>query len=124
MDTHSIKHNDVKLANILLEEIAVEEHSHDGEGDTSLETQTTQQHLKARSVSPSVRPIIADFGISKDLSIRSRNVIFRGNFEYLAPEQIDHIASGLKADVFSMGCCLLMLFAAASEGGNGVNKEL
>ena len=66
--------------------------------------------------------MIADFGISK-LYRRGAQTMFTGaTVEYLAPEQINHVESGLKADIFSMGCCFLLLFAAVCEGGNGVER--
>jgi hypothetical protein len=42
--------------------------------------------------------------------------------EYLAPEQANHIESSLKADMFSMSCCFLLLFAAVREDGDGVER--
>jgi serine/threonine protein kinase len=96
---HSIKHKDIKPENLLLHCPPY------GSGQT-----------------PRVLPVIADFGISK-IYRRGAQTMFTGaTVEYLAPEQINHVESGLKADVFSMGCCFLLLFAAVCEGGKGVER--
>jgi len=69
-----------------------------------------------------VLPIIADLGISKVYQSGASTKFTDATVQYLAPEQIHHLGSGLKADVFAMGCCLLLLFAAAHSGGAGVRR--
>jgi serine/threonine protein kinase len=67
-------------------------------------------------------PIIADLGISKVYRPGASTKYTNSTVQYLAPEQIYHLESGLKADIFAMGCCLLLLFATAHSGGAGLRR--
>jgi serine/threonine protein kinase len=53
---------------------------------------------------PNVRPIIADFGISKEYVIGAKTT-FQGTPQYLAPEQVAEESSTPQSDIFSLGCC-------------------
>jgi serine/threonine protein kinase len=97
LHAHSIKHKDLNPRNILLHEV-----------------------FNLADEQPHIQPIIADFGISKLYRPEGRTMFTDATYMYLAPEQISNTESGLKADMFSMGCCLLLLFAAACKGGSGV----
>ena len=63
---------------------------------------------------PRIRPIIADFEISKG-SFTGIKSTFHGTDQYLAPEQIDRIASTPESDVFSLGCCFAWIFSVLSS---------
>jgi serine/threonine protein kinase len=93
---NNIKHKDIKPENLLLHQ--------------------SNPH------SPIVQPIIADFGISKIYEPGGKTAYTNATVDYLAPEQIKHIESGLKADIFSVGCRFLLMLGAACDGGRGVRK--
>lgn len=69
-----------------------------------------------------VIPVIADLGISKIYRPGVSTKFTNSTVQYLAPEQIHHHESGLKADIFAMGCCSLLLLAAAHSGGAGLRS--
>jgi serine/threonine protein kinase len=78
---NSIKHKDLKPDNILLLDESNGDYLH-----------------------PKVRPIIADFGISKEYVVGARTT-FQGTLQYLAPEQVAEESSTPQSDIFSLGCC-------------------
>jgi serine/threonine protein kinase len=78
---NSIKHKDLKPDNILLLDESNGDYLH-----------------------PKVRPIIADFGISKEYVAGARTT-FQGTLQYLAPEQVAKESSTPQSDIFSLGCC-------------------
>ncbi|KAF7953792.1 uncharacterized protein EAE97_001191 [Botrytis byssoidea] len=88
---HLIKHKDIKPNNVLL--------SYDS----------------ARGI----RPIIADFGESKVFREGGTTNYSKSTYEYLAPEQVDHTDSSLKADVWQMGCCFAFLVVILHKGSQG-----
>jgi len=55
-----------------------------------------------------VRPIIIDFGISKE-HIDGATTANTGTYEYKAPEQIKNREPTLASDVFSLGCCFALM---------------
>lgn len=78
---NSIKHKDLKPDNILLLDESNGDYLH-----------------------PKVRPIIVDFGISKEYVVGARTT-FQGTLQYLAPEQVAEESSTPQSDIFSLGCC-------------------
>ncbi|KAF7961037.1 hypothetical protein EAE96_000705 [Botrytis aclada] len=88
---HSIKHKDIKPDNILLYDDS------------------------ARGI----RPIIADLGVSKVFRQGGTTNYSKSTYHYLASEQVNHTESGLKADVWQMGCCFAFLLVILSEGSRG-----
>jgi serine/threonine protein kinase len=94
----SIFHKDIKPENLLL--------------SVPVDPKCTEQ----------VIPIIADLVISKFYRPGASTKFTNSTVQYLAPEQIHHRESGLKADIFAMGCCSLLLFAAAHSGGVGLRR--
>ncbi|KAF7888488.1 uncharacterized protein EAF02_003029 [Botrytis sinoallii] len=88
---HSIKHKDIKPDNILL--------YHDS--------------------TKGIRPIIADLGESKVFRQGGTTNYSKSTYRYLAPEQVNHTDSSLKADVWQMGCCFAFLLVILSEGSRG-----
>ncbi|KAH7136992.1 kinase-like domain-containing protein [Dactylonectria estremocensis] len=86
----SIKHKDLKPENILL-----------------FEPRTAD-----------ITPLITDVGISK-LSIHGALTNFtKSTYQFLAPEQVRHEESTLKADVWQLGCCFALLLAVAHGGAS------
>ena len=79
-----IRHKDIKPHNILL----------------SFESQISER--------PGVRPIIIDFGISKE-HIDGATTANMGTYEYKAPQQIKKQSPTLASDVFSLGCCFTLI---------------
>lgn len=57
---------------------------------------------------PEVRPIIIDFGISKE-HIDGDTTANTGTYEYKAPEQIKKQDPTLASDIFSLGCCFALI---------------
>lgn len=57
---------------------------------------------------PEVRPIIIDFGISKE-HIDGDTTANTGTYEYKAPEQIKKQDPTLASDIFSLGCCFTLI---------------
>ncbi|KAI4706681.1 hypothetical protein J4E89_008748 [Alternaria sp. Ai002NY15] len=55
-----------------------------------------------------VRPIIIDFGISKE-HIDGATTANTGTYEYKAPEQIKNQDPTLASDIFSLGCCFALI---------------
>ena len=55
-----------------------------------------------------VRPIIIDFGVSKE-HIDGATTANTGTYEYKAPEQIKNREPTLASDVFSLGCCFALI---------------
>jgi len=55
-----------------------------------------------------VRPIIIDFGISKE-HVDGATTANTGTYEYKAPEQIKNQEPTLASDVFSLGCCFALI---------------
>ena len=98
----SIKHKDIKPDNLLLLYIGP---SHSGSD--------------ASASQPIVRPIIADLGISKIQRPCATTNFTKATYSYLAPEQITHTESTLKADVFSMGCCFALALGVICNGYQG-----
>jgi len=94
----SIRHKDLKPENILL---FIENSKND-----------TKSRLR-------VRPIIADFGISKEW-VQGAKTTFNGTRQYLAPEQLQQLESTPKSDIFSLGCCYAMIQAVISGGQRAV----
>ncbi|KAF5868585.1 putative serine threonine-protein kinase chk2 protein [Botrytis fragariae] len=88
---HSIKHKDIKPDNILLYDDSTR----------------------------GIRPIIADFGESKVFRQGGTTNYSKSTYHYLAPEQVNHTDSSLKADVWQMGCCFAFLLVILSEGSRG-----
>ncbi|TGO18507.1 hypothetical protein BTUL_0009g00250 [Botrytis tulipae] len=88
---HLIKHKDIKPNNVLL----------------------------SKESAGGIRPIIADFGESKVFREGGTTNYSNSTYEYLAPEQVDHTDSSLKADVWQMGCCLAFLVVILNKGSQG-----
>ena len=101
---NSIKHKDLKPDNILLFDESNGDYLH-----------------------PKVRPIIADFGISKEYVVGARTT-FQGTAQYLAPEQVAEESSTPQSDIFSLGCCFAWVqsilcskpWTAGSEDEQGI----
>jgi serine/threonine protein kinase len=87
LHTNSIKHKDLKPANILLLDES------NGEAEY-----------------PRVRVIIADLGISKASTIGAPTS-FVGTELYMAPEQLAKESSSTKSDIFSLGACFAIIQA-------------
>jgi serine/threonine protein kinase len=85
LHTNSIKHKDLKPANILLLDES------NGEAEY-----------------PRVRVIIADLGISKASTIGAPTS-FVGTELYMAPEQLAKESSSTKSDIFSLGACFAII---------------
>lgn len=67
-----------------------------------------------------VRPILVDFGISKQHILGSRTSN-GGTYCYLSPEQIENsLEPSLKSDVFSLGCCFIFIEAVLHSGREGL----
>lgn len=88
----SIKHKDLKPANILLQ------HEHSGDA---------------------VTPLITDVGVSKIQISAAKTGYDDSTYQYLAPEQHDHVSSTLQSDVWQLGCCFAELLAMARGGSAG-----
>ncbi|KAF7910857.1 uncharacterized protein EAF01_002366 [Botrytis porri] len=88
---HSIKHKDIKLDNILLYDDSTR----------------------------GIRPIIADFSVSKVFRQGGTTNYSKSTYHYLTPEQVNHTDSSLKADVWQMGCCFAFLLVILTEGSRG-----
>ena len=95
-----IKHKDIKPSNLLL-------------------FRELEPDLKKISNSWGVRPIIADLGVSKLLKPDSSTNFTHSTFDYLAPEQVHHVDSTPKSDVFAMGCCFANILAIWCAGSKG-----
>lgn len=90
----SVKHKDLKPENILLFE--------PGTAD--------------------IAPLITDVGVSK-LSFHGAPTNFtKSTYQFLAPEQIRHEESTLKADVWQLGCCFALLLAVAHGGASAFRQ--
>lgn len=93
---HEIRHKDLKPANILLLNRPNKDHA------------------------TGVRVILADLGISKRF-IHGAETSFQGTYSFLAPEQIERTGSTHKSDIFSLGCCFVMVEAALHAGKDGLS---
>ncbi|KAH7125847.1 kinase-like domain-containing protein [Dactylonectria macrodidyma] len=70
-----------------------------------------------------ITPLITDVGISK-LSFHGAPTNFtKSTYQFLAPEQVRHEESTLKADVWQLGCCFALLLAVA-HGGCSAFRQL
>lgn len=90
----SIKHKDIKPENILLH-------------DTG--------HR-------SIRPVIADLGISKIFKHGNPTDYNKSTYAYLAPEQVNAIGSTLRSDVWQLGCCFALMLAVFRQGSAGCRQ--
>ncbi|KAF5679475.1 serine threonine kinase [Fusarium circinatum] len=91
MHGRSIKHKDIKPDNILLHE----------------------PH------SPDIRPLLTDVGVSK-VFIRGGSTNFDDcSYIFLAPEQVAHLESNLRADIWQLGCCFALMLGVAKRGTAG-----
>ncbi|KAF5631821.1 serine threonine kinase [Fusarium sp. NRRL 52700] len=91
MHERSIKHKDIKPDNILLHE----------------------------PNSPDVRPLLTDVGVSK-VFIRGGSTNFDDcSYIFLAPEQVAHLESNLRADIWQLGCCFALMLGVAKRGRAG-----
>jgi len=93
LHSRSIKHKDIKPANILLHQLP------DGR----------------------VRPILTDVGETKVYRLGGSTDPMRSTYEYLAPEQLagEDAKSTLKADIWQLGCCFAMMLVVAKMGRAG-----
>lgn len=71
-----------------------------------------------------IRPIIADFGVSKIFHQGGPTHLDGSTYRYLAPEQMGHIESTLKSDVWQMGCCFSMILVVFHKGSGGYDHLL
>jgi serine/threonine protein kinase len=69
-------------------------------------------------------PIIADFGMSKLYHPKALTGFTKSTFQYHAPEQIAHVNSSMQSDVFALGSCFLLVFAAAIGGSSSLDTIL
>jgi serine/threonine protein kinase len=67
-----------------------------------------------------VVPVISDFGDGKLRDPNKSTKYTNTTAAYLSHEKIEHLASGLSADVFAMGCCFLLLYLIARDGQEGL----
>lgn len=87
----SIKHKDLKPANILL-----------------------------RDTGPSgIQPVIADLGISKIFRDGDWTDYNQSTYIYLALEQVKSTGSTLRSDIWQLGCCFALLLAVFRRGSLG-----
>lgn len=94
-----IRHKDIKPENILLYI----------EGTTS-------------TTDPQIRPILADFGISKPF-IEGMATMGLGTVAYMAPEQLQKDPKPeLVSDIFSLGCCFSFLVAVLCNEIDGISR--
>ncbi|KAF5705630.1 serine threonine kinase [Fusarium mundagurra] len=94
MHGRSIKHKDIKPDNILLHE----------------------------PNSPDIRPLLTDVGVSK-VFIHGGSTNFDDcSYIFLAPEQVAHLESNLRADVWQLGCCFALMLGVAKRGRAGRNE--
>jgi len=93
LHTRSIKHKDIKPANILLHNLP------DGR----------------------VRPVLTDVGETKVYRFGAPTDPMRSTYEYLAPEQLagENAKSTLKSDVWQLGCCFALMLVASRRGRVG-----
>ncbi|KAI2618138.1 kinase-like domain-containing protein [Hypoxylon sp. NC1633] len=95
---NDIKHKDLKPRNILL----LEESNHAG--------------------THRVRPIIADFGLSKEFTPGGVTDNL-GTTEFKAPEQLaGDEESTLSSDIWSLGCCFIFISVFLDSGRHGLNQ--
>jgi serine/threonine protein kinase len=71
---------------------------------------------------PSVRPIIADFGISKDVIPGTRTTHHLYTYPYRTPEQVDMKGTTTKSDVYQLGCCLILTEGVLHSGRVGFRR--
>ncbi|KAF5652312.1 serine threonine kinase [Fusarium sp. NRRL 25303] len=91
MHGRSIKHKDIKPDNILLH----------------------------KPNSPDIRPLLTDVGVSK-VFIRGGSTNFDDcSYIFLAPEQVAHLESNLRADIWQLGCCFALMLSVAKRGRAG-----
>lgn len=90
-----IKHKDIKPQNILL-------YGHDSE---------------------SITPLITDVGVRKIFKEGGFTNFTKSTYQYLAPEQIQKVNSGLEADIWQLGCSLALL-AVTAKGGSSAMRRL
>lgn len=55
-----------------------------------------------------IRPIIADFGISTDRTVKHSDQ--QGTIEYMSPEVLDGASKSIHSDVWALGCCFAQIF--------------
>ncbi|KAF4464321.1 serine threonine kinase [Fusarium albosuccineum] len=95
-----IKHKDIKPKNILLGHI-------DRDGDIE------------------IRPIIADFNLSKDDYTSRSHTDNLGTYEFKAPEQVcagSRDVGTLKSDVWSLGCCFACIAILIHAGPDELSR--
>ncbi|KAL9118075.1 MAG: hypothetical protein Q9187_005384 [Circinaria calcarea] len=95
-----IKHKDIKPGNLLL-------------------FREQKPDPTKRSNPWGVRPIIADLGVSKLFKPDSSTNFTHSTYDYLAPEQVHHVESTPKSDVFAMGCCFANILVILCQGSRG-----
>jgi serine/threonine protein kinase len=102
MHEQGIKHKDIKPCNLLLFD--------------------TGNHHAGPIPRPYIQAKIADLGISKFQRLGGTTNFTRATYSYLAPEQINHTESTLKADIFSMGCCSALMLGVVCNGHHGFRQ--
>ncbi|KAH8680780.1 kinase-like domain-containing protein [Xylariales sp. PMI_506] len=95
LHAQSIKHKDIKPANILL------------------------FHPDSELL---VQPIVTDVGISKVYKQGDTTKHTNSTYQYLAPEQTAKVESSLRSDIWQLGCCFALVLAVWSGGDAAVTR--
>jgi len=110
MVVKSLHNNDIAVRDIKLDNFVV------------FQNQEAEQKLDLKSLRQNIRPKIIDFGISRRVKPGVPMATRHGTVEYMAPEVFNSIYD-LKADVWSLGCCLFaLLFAKFPYEQNSIMK--
>lgn len=100
LHSEKIKHKDLKPHNILLHREKIQDKSQNGE--------------------IMIRPIIADFGLSKNFKPGGETNSY-GTHEFMAPEQLrPDQRSELHSDIWSLGCCFAFIWILVHSGKKGL----
>jgi len=98
MVVKSLHDNDIAVRDIKLDNFVVYQNDAD-------------QKLDLKFLRQNIRPKIIDFGISRKIKAGVPMTTRHGTVEYMAPEVFNSIYD-LKADIWSLGCCLFALLFA------------
>ncbi|KAJ4364695.1 hypothetical protein N0V83_009292 [Neocucurbitaria cava] len=100
-----IKHKDLKPENILLHEV-----------------QDVNGPLDRAGAKFRIRPIIADFGLSKPF-VSDGGTDNLGTYAFKSPQQRNNTKDSLlESDIWSLGCCFAFILVALHSGQQGLKK--